>query len=114
MQVERCRTVNKDQGTKEKCQAVVANASKSRGQERSRIKDEKLHGESGQPENRDHGADRPGEGSGRGQFVRSKKRQRSERHNNQNNKAAVNPKEPAQKRMKCGEIRAPGEQVWRQ
>src|SRR4051812_11837342 len=107
MQVEGGAAVNKDQGGKEKRQPAIANAPKYRGEKCSRIENEKLHDQSRQPEKRDHRADRSGEGTGCGEFIRSKKRQRSKRNDDEDNEAAVDPEEPAQKRMKRCKIGAP-------
>src|SRR5947207_6544533 len=107
MQVEGCATVNKDQRAEEKRQPVIANAPKYRGKKRSGVENEKLHDQSHQPEKRNHRADRAGKGTGCGEFIRSKKRQRSKRNDDEDNEAAVNPEKPAEKRMKRCKIRAP-------
>src|SRR2546423_10780404 len=107
MQIEGCATVNKDQRAEEKRQPVVADLPKYRGKKWSRVENEKLHDQSRQPEKRNHRADRAGEGTGSGEFIRSKKRQRSKRNDDEDNEAAVDPEQPAQKRMKRCKIRAP-------
>src|SRR3954467_7949541 len=107
MQVEGGAAVNKDQGAEEKRQPVIANASKYRRKKWSRVENEKLNDQSRQPEKRNHRADRAGKRTGCGEFIRSKKRQRSKRNDDEDNEAAVNPEQPAQKGMKRCKIRAP-------
>src|SRR2546423_14977228 len=98
MQIEGCAAVNKDQGAEQKRQPMVANTPKCRRQKWSRIENEKLDSQSRQPKECDHRADRAGEGKSRGEFIRSKKCQRSKRNNDEDYEAAVDPEEPAEKR----------------
>src|SRR5256885_16430748 len=100
MQVERYASVNKDQRAEEKRQTVIADTTKRCGQERSRVKDEELHRQSREPENRDHRTKRAGEGTGGGEFVCFEEGQRPKGNDRQDNETAVDPKEPAPKSMK--------------
>src|SRR2546423_1198978 len=114
MQVERYASVNKDQRAEEKRQPMIADTTKCCRQERSRVKDEELHRQSREPENRDDRTKRAGEGTGGGEFVCFKQGQRPKGNDRQNNETAIDPKEPAQKRMKRCEVRPPVEQARRE
>src|ERR1041385_3502937 len=107
MEIEGCAAVNKDQGAEEKRQPMITNAAKHRREKRPRVENEKLHEQPRQPEDRDHRADRAGEGNGRSELISIKKRQRSKRDDDQDDEAAVDPKQPAKKWMKRRKIRAP-------
>src|ERR1051325_2158298 len=111
MEVEGCGAVNKNKRAEEKCESVIADAPKCRGQKRPCLEDKELDGQTRQPENRDHRANRPGEGSSRGEFVRSKKGQGPEGDYHQDDESAVHPEETAEKRMERREIPAPIEQA---
>src|SRR5947207_4358961 len=107
MQVQGCAAVNKDQRAKDDGESMVANTPKCRRQKWSRIENEKLDRQSRQPKERDHRTDRAGEGKSRGEFIRSKKCQSAKRNDHEHDEAAVDPEEPAEKRMKRSKVRAP-------
>src|SRR5438552_10361779 len=107
MEVERNAAVNKDQDAEENCQAVITDPPKCGREKGPGVEDKELHAEARQPENRDHRADRAGEGTRRGEFIDLEKRQGSKRNDHEDDEDAVDPKKPAEKRMQRREIFSP-------
>src|SRR5438045_9095878 len=97
MEVERRAAVNKDQRGEEECQSVVADTEKCRGEKRFRVEHEELDGQTRQPKNSDDRANGAGEGRTGCKLLRVREGQATKRNDHEDNEAAVDPEEPAQK-----------------